>query len=152
MSTIIDDLIFDRTNANLVKGDPKGKYDYRDYNRVEQAAKYVADTATSKGYTISITTKRDWQPTDVPRSNDMTRYTNNVKTIIDALYLDNSLPNINTVLTILGANQIEKALYDAYDIAYRIMQWNDVDSLNETWNELDAKQSKWNEFLLKSSS
>lgn len=146
MSTIIDELIFDRTNDNLTEGDPKGKYDYEDYNRVGQAVNYVA--AEIGG--TSIVGKTDWVNTSIPRSSDMNTYRGNVQTILDILELPNALPTTNdAILTILGANQIEKALYDAHNTVIRIMRWSDVDALNETWDELDAKELPWGPYFLK---
>lgn len=143
--SIIDELIFDRTSANLVAGDPKGKYDFQDYNRVGEAINYVANEME-----LSITAKTDWGNEDIPRASDMTTYRQNVKTIIDNLEMPNKLPTTNkNILTILGANQIEKALYDAYNIAVKVMRWNDVDALNETWSELDAKNISWGSYFLK---
>lgn len=148
MSTIIDELIFDRTNENLVEGDPKGKYDFEDYNRVGQAVNYVASEIGG----TSIVGKTDWTNLSIPRSSDMNTYRSNVQTILDILELPNALPTTNdAILTILGANQIEKALYDAHYTVIRIMRWTDVDSLNETWDELDAKQLPWGAYFLKQS-
>lgn len=146
MSTVIDELIFDRTVDNLQPNDPKGKYDYVDYNRVGQAVNYVANEIGG----MSIVGKTDWTNTSIPRSNDMNTYRSNVQTIIDTLELPNQIPATNdAILTITGANQIEKALYDAHNIIQRIMTWNDVDALNETWDELDAKGLVWGPYFLK---
>ena len=147
MSTIIDELIFDRTNDNLVEGDPKGKYDYEDYNRVGQAVNFLVSEIGG----MSIVAKTDWTNTSIPRSSDMNTYRSNVQTILDVLELPNALPTTNdNILTILGANQIEKALYDAHNTVINIMRWNDVDALNETWDELDAKELAWGPYFLKS--
>lgn len=148
----IDDLIFDRTNANLnSRYDDKGKYDYRDYNRVGTATSYVALELNNKGYTdVSVTVKTDWANTDIPFQSQMTTYRNNVKTIVDALEMENELPTTNkNIATILGANQLEKALYDAHNIIAKLMTWNDVDELRETWETLDSKQLKWGKYFLK---
>jgi hypothetical protein len=148
--SIIDDLIFDRSEANLTAGDPKGKYDYEDYNRVGQAVSYVATEMNNGGYSIVVNPKTNWVNGDVPRQSQMTTYRNNVQTIIDALELGNSLPTTNkNILTPLGANQIEKALFDAHTIFNQIMQWNDVDDLHETWEELDSKNIKWRSYFLR---
>lgn len=146
MSTIIDSLIFDRTVDNLAEGDPKGKYDYVDYNRVGQAVNYVASEIGG----TSIVGKTDWTNTSIPRSSDMNTYRSNVQAILDILELPNQLPSTNdSILTINGANQIEKALFDAHNLIQRIMTWNDVDNLNETWDELDAKHLAWGAYFLK---
>lgn len=145
--SIIDDLIFDRTNLDLVVGNPKGKYDYVDYNRVGTAINYVADEIGG----LSITAKTDWVNTDIPRNGDITAYRGYVQTIIDSLDLSYVIPaNNNDVLTISGANQLEKALYDAHNTVINIMRWNDVDELGESWDTLDAKGKKWGSYFLKS--
>lgn len=150
MSSIIDELIFDRTSENLVVGDPKGKYDYRDYNRVGQAVDYVGTELINGGYDISISPKTNWANTDIPRQSQMTTYRNNVQTIVNALELSNSLPTTNKqIATILGANQLEKALYDAHDIFNRIITWDEVDQINEKWSELDAKNLKWGSYFVR---
>lgn len=146
LSTVIDTLIFDRTNLNLVAGDPKGKYDYVDYNRVGQATNYVANEIGG----LSITAKTDWTNEDIPRASQMTKYRQDVKTIVDHLELSHQLPTNNkNILTLLGANQLEQALYDAHTIVQRIMRWDDVDDLYETWDELDAKELVWGPYFLK---
>lgn len=143
--SIIDELIFDRTSTNLVEGDPKGKYDYEDYNRVGQAINYVANELD-----LSITAKTNWVNTDIPRNNQITTYRLNVKKLLDFLEMDNQIPTTNNnILTILGANQIEKAIYDTHNLAQRIMRWSDVDELNESWETLDSKNKKWNSYFLK---
>ena len=144
--SIIDELIFDRTTANLVPGDPKGKYDYVDYNRVGEATNYVADEISG----LDIDAKTDWENTTIPTDTLITDYRQNIQTILDSLSLTNSIPTTNNgVLTILGANQLEKALFDAHNIVIQIMRWNDVDTLEETWDQLDAKHLVWNEYFLR---
>lgn len=146
MSSVIDTLIFDRTSANLVVGDPKGKYDYEDYNRVGEATNYVADEIGG----LDITAKTDWTNEDIPRASDITTYRQDIKTIVDYLEMPNDLPTANNaVLNILGANQLEKALFDAHNIVITIMRWNDVDDLEETWADLDAKHISWGSYFIK---
>lgn len=150
--SVIDDLIFDRTNANLSgRYDAKGRYDYRDYNRVGEATYYVAFRLADKGYRdLPISPITNWTRADIPFQSQMTAYRNNVKTIVDALEMENELPTTNkNIATILGANQLEKALYDAYNILQKMMIWDDVDELNETWETLDNKQLKWKKYFLK---
>ena len=140
--SIIDDLITDRTDEDLVPGNPKGKYDYRDYNRVGEATNYVATEIGG----LNITAKTDWVRGDIPRDSQMTKYRADIKKIVDRLALDNELPtNNHDIATIEGANQLEIALKDADTIVQDLMRWSDVDELNETWDELDAKGLVWTE-------
>ena len=108
---IIDELITDRTKNDVVYGNPKGKYDFEDYNRVGQATNYVAQELINGGYDVSAIAKTDWQNTDIPKDTDIEIYIGNVKAIVNALEMNNQLPTTpKNVLTILGANQIEQAL------------------------------------------
>ena len=143
--SIIDDLIFDRTSDNLKKGDPKGKYDYIDFNRVNEAVNLVSSKIGA-----GINAKTDWTNTDIPRESDATEYRKNIQKIVDTLELNNKVPQTNnSILTILGANQIEKALYDAYNIAEKIIVWDEVDALNETWEQLSNKNIQWKKYFLR---
>ena len=144
--SVIDTLIYDRTTRNLVDGDPKGKYDYVDYNRVGAAINYVA---TAMGIT-GISAKTNWVNTDIPRASDISSILSNVQTLLSMVGLSNIIPyTYNGLLTITGANQVEKALYDTYNMVSRIMRWQDVNNLQETWNTLDSKQLTWGEHFLK---
>lgn len=143
--SIIDDLIFDRTSDNLKKGDPKGKYDYIDFNRVNEVVNLVSSKIGA-----GINAKTDWTNTDIPRESDATEYRTNIQKIVDTLELNNKVPQTNnSILTILGANQIEKALYDAYNITEKIIVWDEVDALNETWEQLSNKNIQWKKYFLR---
>lgn len=147
---IIDELITDRTKNDVVYGNPKGKYDFEDYNRVGEATNYVTQELINGGYDVSATAKTDWQNTDIPKDTDIEIYVGNVKAIVNALEMNNQLPTTpKNVLTILGANQIEQALKDADYIINRIMDWNDVDSLDYDWGTLDSKNINWNSYFVK---
>lgn len=144
--SIIDDLITDRTAEDLVPGNPKGKYDYIDYNRVGEATNYVS--AEIGG--LNIIAKTDWVRGDIPRDSQMTKYRTDIKKIVDRLVLDNELPtNNHDIATIEGANQLEYALKEADSVVQDLMRWSDVDNLNETWDELDAKGLVWTERFIR---
>lgn len=143
--SIIDNLIFDRTSENLKNGDPKGKYDYVDYNRVNEAVNYISNILG-----LGINAKTNWENSDIPRNSDITEYINNVRKIVNVLELENKLPeNNNSLLTIMGSNQIEKALYDASYYADKIMTWDEVDEINQTWEQLTNKNIRWNKYFVR---
>ena len=138
--SIIDDLITDRTYGDVTSGNAKGRYDYRDYNRVGQAINYVAAEVGG----LSITAKTNWINTDIPKNSEMTAYRGYVQTILDTTGVSRPIPTTNNaILTITGANQIEQALYDTHRLLQTMMRWNDLDRLNESWDTLDSKQLTW---------
>ena len=147
--SIIDELITDRVASDLVYGNPKGKYDYRDYNRVGEAANYVANKL---GVEISLPT--NYQNSYIPFDDEITTYRTSIRDVAWCVSLKNPLPTNNAnILTIQGANQLEQALIDANKVAdehyNEFLRWNDLDELNETWSELDTKELKWQDFFIK---
>lgn len=144
--SVIDELIFDRTMDDVNGRTAKGKYDYVDYNRVGAAINYVANEIGGLG----ITAKIDWTNTDIPRASDITAYRGYVQTIVNVTGSGYPLPTTNSaVLTVTGANQIEKALYGTHNMISRIMRWQDVNNLQETWDTLDAKNITWGDYFIK---
>lgn len=80
------DLIFDRTQADVDNDEPKGQYNASDLNRVESWCVYLATELNSVGYNIQITTKTDWVQTDDRTAEEMERIRNNIKKIMDGYY------------------------------------------------------------------
>ena len=128
---IIDELITDRTKNDVVYGNPKGKYDFEDYNRVGEATNYVAQELINGGYDVSATAN-----TDIPKDTDIEIYIGNVKAIVNALEMNNQLPTTpKNVLTILGANQIEQALKDSVEKILKVIK---ADLFSPCWESLSA--------------
>ena len=111
----------------------KGAYNFDDLNRVERAARQLADQlallpqelrdyASDKqvhfgsGFDVpyeptEIDTKTNWTVRDIPTPTDMSRYLGNVKTLRAMLdYATAALPDSMDKLTYTGANAIEEAL------------------------------------------
>ena len=113
-------LITDRPAEDVLQGTPKGKYTTEDLNRVEQAvAELYALAKELDIYTVG-TIKTDWNPTALfspeswPTQSQMQRYLANITHLCKALELAYGLPATMENLTIDGANNIEKALLQAY--------------------------------------
>lgn len=95
----------------------KGAYNHTDLNRVETVVGKIAEFRN-----ITMTTKTNWTPWDIPTKADMERYLSNVQVLIDdaEFWKDPFVPeyglNIPKIpktmdnLTYQGANQIESAL------------------------------------------
>ena len=88
-----EDLITDRTGP--------GSYDWRDYNRVQDAAVYLQDLLTAAGYAVKIVPMPTWSRGD---------YLANVRRLRDVLAMEVTLPGTMARLTWQGANAIEEAL------------------------------------------
>lgn len=109
------EFITDRTGSDVLLGNEKGYYGYRDLNRVESA---VAAIASSVG--LSLNTKTTWKLGDLIFRTDMDRYLQNLYSVrdecakLDKQYIEKPLPVSMDDLTWEGANNIEKMLAWAY--------------------------------------
>lgn len=108
-------VIYDRTQEDVTKKTAKGQYNITDLNRVGRSVKYLSDWFNYYGYTVNLTIKTDWTKWDFPTLELMTTYLNNIQSLIDVFTVMTttpSLPSSMKNLTYIGANNIEKILYD----------------------------------------
>lgn len=134
MSTIIDTLITDRTQADAervkelaAKGfaamtsderaewlaGMKGAYNASDMNRVGTALNYLAARlAPVCGMSIAWAAKTDWAVTDIITATQAEAYRKQVQSIRDALAYPEGTPDAPELgrLTYTGANDIERIL------------------------------------------
>ena len=114
--SVIDELITDRTEADLYYGNPKGKYDYIDYNRLGRAINYVANEARNAGLSTDAIGKTDYTADieNSPRVSDIETLFAQLEKIKALSGLSVELPaTVDDLLTIKGANAVEKLLKDA---------------------------------------
>ena len=134
MSTIIDDLVTDRTQADVervkalaAKGfaamtaaeraewlaGMKGAYNASDMNRVGTALNYLAARlAPVCGMSIAWSAKTDWAVTDIITASQAAEYRRQIQNIRDALAYPAGTPDAPQMkrLTYTGANDIERIL------------------------------------------
>lgn len=112
------EFITDRTQADVLAGTSKGRYEYTDLNRVESAVKELQQQSEAAGnFPLGLITKIDWSlpeefsPDTWPTESSMTRYLDNVRAICTELNVPTStLPSSMSKLTYEGANEIERLL------------------------------------------
>ena len=134
MSTIIDTLVTDRTQADVervrklaVKGfsamtaaeqaewltGMKGAYNASDLNRVGTALNYLAARLGAIcGRSITWTAKTDWAVKDIATASQAAEYRQQIQDIRDALAYPAGTPDAPELarLTYTGANDIERIL------------------------------------------
>ena len=134
MSTIIDTLVTDRTQADVervrelaAKGfaamtaaeqaewmtGMKGAYNAADLNRVGTAMNYLAGRLGAIcGRSITWTAKTDWAVTDIAMASQAETYRQQIQDIRDALAYPAGTPDAPQLarLTYTGANDIERIL------------------------------------------
>ena len=96
MSEYLDNLIFDRTQADIDNMTAKAYIDYNDLNRIESVVKWVSYVLNRKGYKNTTNNKLNWQPNDFRTEADMIPLT----------------PIRITYTSIYQANAIERIIYD----------------------------------------
>ncbi|WP_291017441.1 hypothetical protein [Faecalibacterium sp.] len=144
MSTIIDTLITDRTQADVervrklaAKGfstmtaaeqaewlaGMKGAYNASDLNRVGTALNYLAGRLASIcGKSIAWTAKTDWAVTDIITASRAAEYRRQIQDIRDALAYPAGTPDVPQLarLTYIGANDIERILALCEDLIVNV--------------------------------
>ena len=104
---ITDNLITDR---NL-----PGRYDWRDFNRVQTAVQQLNDLLRANGYQSYVTPMPTWDRTMIPTAKQLNDYVDNVKRLRIMLDISGQMPDTLRKLTYGGANQIEQILVDIED-------------------------------------
>lgn len=144
MSTIIDTLITDRTQADVervrklaAKGfstmtaaeqaewlaGMKGAYNASDLNRVGTALNYLAGRLASIcGKSIAWTAKTDWAVTDIITASRAAEYRRQIQDIRDALAYPAGTPDVPQLarLIYIGANDIERILALCEDLIVNV--------------------------------
>lgn len=122
------ELISNRTEADALLGNEKGKYRYADLNRVEQAVAELSILTKKLGTNKRFDVKTDWglpgefSVAQWPTKKQMARYLNNVWQLCNIVDLAVSLPPSMEHLTWDGANQIEDALSLVYERILNILK------------------------------
>lgn len=90
----------------------KGAYNYTDFNRVENAVKYLSDLLNMYGYRNTVNVKTGWTPEDMQKVSEIQRYIDNIAELKNKYYssVEGTMPTTSTWLTIEGANYLEKIL------------------------------------------
>lgn len=90
-----------------------------DFNRVEGDTAYLANLLNAYGYLINLVTKTDWQEDDLLLKAEAERGLANVKALVAAYMVRSDVPELPgnmENLNFSGANAIELALLDIYDL------------------------------------
>lgn len=115
MALNLSALVFDRAQEDVEAKNAKGTYNATDINRVESMVRNIQKILVSCGYVSDLATNIGWMKDHVPLKSDMVRYLGNVKALASMIpyaLAPVELPESMEKLTYIGANNIEKTLYD----------------------------------------
>ena len=124
---IIDELIYDRTEADLEipkackkqnipypSDNLRYSWDYRALNRTEQAMEYLNQIFKELGYFKAMEFKTNWTDEEIT-PEQANRYINNLRTLREFIIMESTTlvaPNTINGMSIDRANDIEKILHD----------------------------------------
>lgn len=109
--SIIDTLITDRASP--------GPYDWRDFNRVQEAVEYIADRFAGYGYPVTIKKLPAVTRADLYKASTCQVYLDNVRKLRGVLTLPTTTPSAPASMnlwTYARANDLEKILADIDEI------------------------------------
>lgn len=115
MSDILDELIIDRTPADVINNTAKGNYNADDLNRVAAAVNYISEMFAQYGYSVPEECAADWKTNDLPRKSKIDEHHAKTLAAIGLILYPgkpDKIPDTLDKLTIEGANAIERALYE----------------------------------------
>jgi hypothetical protein len=110
--SIINQLIYDRTENDLYNDTDKAYISYNDLNRIETAVKFISDLLNQMGYTNTTNNKLDWGMRDIRTEAQADRIKENYTQIKNA-YDRFNLPDFEWA-NINEANDIERILWQIY--------------------------------------
>lgn len=106
------------------RGQMKGRYDYRDLNRVESAVQTLSEHLRVLGYLHGVqSVNTGWTREDIPSVSDWARYYENVSKLRDCIRVFDTTPAAPALpqkLNYVLANDLEQILVDIDDILTKI--------------------------------
>lgn len=119
--SVIDTLIYDRTQQDLVNETDKAYISYIDLNRIEEAVKYLSDILNGYAYYNKVACKTDWNISDLRKKEECDRIKSNYEVLRNAYTYKFAVPDFNWS-TIQEANNIEKILADIGEVIKNMEQ------------------------------
>lgn len=119
----MNDLVFDRTMADVTNKTWKGYYNASDLNRVESWCRYLADELNNVGYNINITTKTNWTHLDMRTASDMERIRTNIKKIMTGYHYITTIYSNAENFDYKKANNWEKILNEIFNLLWGMTDW-----------------------------
>lgn len=122
--SVLDTLVFDRTQADVRAKNAKGTYNYTDLNRVGEAVAYLTPVFREFGFIADTAPRVDWAENDIPLMGDMVRYISDLLALNRVQYAENllPLPRSPEKLTYVDANNMERFLLEVSRAFERMAQ------------------------------
>lgn len=109
--SVIDTLIYDRTQQDLMNETDKAFISYLDLNRIEGAVKYLSDILNKYGYRNTTKNKINWAMSELRKQEDCERIKSNYE-VLQKVYAYKFITPSFEWMNIEEANNIERILKD----------------------------------------
>jgi hypothetical protein len=109
--SIIDTLIYDRTQADIANDTDKAYISYMDLNRIEETVKYLSDILNKYGYRNTTKNKINWTMSELRKQEDCERIKSNYE-VLQKVYAYKFITPSFEWMSIEEANNIERILKD----------------------------------------
>jgi hypothetical protein len=117
--------------------DLKGAYNARDLNRVGEAISDLTNRLSERGYIVSTAPKSNWEMTDIPTPDLLTRYISDINALRKAIAFEApAAPSTIEGMSYVNANDIEQILV-LLDLALHRMDVA-VDYLGDIYTGIDV--------------
>ena len=118
MNSPQENLVYDRTQTDVDNDTWKGQYNPSDLNRVEEWCEFLASELSNVGYSISITTKTNWQNSDMRTATDMERIRSNISKIMQGYHYLTTIASNAEYFDWIKANNWEQILDEINKLMY----------------------------------
>lgn len=110
----MQELIFDRTQKDVLDRAKKGFLNFNDINRVEQWCEFIEKTLNKYHYRVNINVKTNWTRKDFLTVTQLERIKSNVETLKRTYKYYSTTPSLNHTgnMDYAEQNRIEKILKD----------------------------------------
>lgn len=148
---MIEDLIYDRTEADIINKTSKGYYNYNDINRIEEWTLYIQEILNNYNYPITLEIKMNWNRKDFLYVKEINRIKRNVERLKETYITYNTTPKLSYEgnMDFIEANRIEKILKDL-DKILEAMESNFIyagisnSDQNRMWQQRFRNNKTWN--------
>ena len=124
--SVIDTLIFDRTQNDVENKTKKGHYNSDDLNRIFEAVTYLDEIFQEYGYNTGVDRQlANWTAQKIPEYGQLQTCLGNIislRSILDTLPSTPECPATMDRISYSDANNIEKILSDLGDTLQRLAQ------------------------------
>ena len=132
--SIIDTLIYDRTQEDLINETDKAYIAYTDLNRIEEAVQYLSNILNTYAYRNITNNKTNWNISELRKQEDCDRIKSNYEVLKNAYAYKFDVPDFKWE-SIEEANKIEEILFEVDKLIFnmeKVFRYSDTFYLGES--------------------